>query len=172
MGMTLRELAPYRPVAGTRSAGTYTLSRAPNAQPEFVQYAVVLSPRLGVCKVVAVTRAVQTSEFGDELRRAFARLEELLAGKYGEGFRRDELKEGSTWTEPRDWMASLRERDRTYLTIWAPQVGADLPSNLNGLVLKANSSSAPGSGFVSLTYEFSNWDECRRDLNLQRSDAF
>ncbi|HVG46244.1 MAG TPA: hypothetical protein VM890_15985 [Longimicrobium sp.] len=172
MGMTVRDLAAYHPVASERVAGLYTIRSAPAGQPEFDEYMVLISPRQGVCKVVAIGRRVSTGEFGEELRAAFDRLERVLTPKYGDGNQMDDLKEGSLWTEPRDWMRSLRQHDRTYQTLWRTADGDPLPPNLASVQLEANASSSPGVGFLVLGYEFSNFHACRDELNAGRGNAF
>jgi len=115
MGMTLADLARFHPQA-RRTPGVYIIDGAPAGQPEFVDYMVVVSPHQGLCKLIGTGQPVRTSETGEELRARFDQLESLLSGKYGEGKQIDELKEGSPWTADRDWMESLRQRDRTYRT--------------------------------------------------------
>lgn len=171
MGMTLRELAAYgiRPVEG--AAGVYTLTRAPNPQAEFESYGAVVSPTRGLCKVVGVGRDVRTSEFGDQVRAEFNRLETLLTNKYGQGDRYDAVKDGSLWTEPQYWMMGLREGDRQLVTFWMTERGVDLPPNLSAIGLETKATTL-NTAYLRLSYEFANFPDCRQEIEQRRSDAF
>ncbi|MBV9110090.1 MAG: hypothetical protein JO306_11835 [Gemmatimonadetes bacterium] len=171
MGMTLRELAAYgiRPVEG--EPGLYSLSRAPNAQGEFVGYGAVVSPTRGLCKVIGVGREVRTSQFGDQIRTEFERLEALLASKYGPGERYDAVKDGSRWTAPQYWMMGLHEGDRQLVAFWSAERGADLPPNLGVIGLEVMASSLSVAN-LRLSYEFANFPDCEKELEQRRSNAF
>jgi hypothetical protein len=171
MGMTLRELAAYgiRPVEG--EPGLYSLTRAPNPQGEFVGYGAVVSPTRGLCKVIGIGREVRTSEFGDQIRTEFEHLDALLANKYGEGEHYDAVKEGSHWSQPQYWMMGLREGDRQLVAFWSAERGADLPPNLSVIGLEAKASSL-GVGYLRLSYEFADFQDCRQEIEQRRSDAF
>ncbi|HSU16025.1 hypothetical protein [Longimicrobium sp.] len=171
MGMTLADLARFHPEA-RRTPGVYLIDGAPAAQPEFREYMIVVSPHQGLCKVVGMGRIIETPESGEALRASFDRLESLLAGKYGDGNQIDDLKEGSPWSGDRDWMMSLRQRDRTYRTTWSTADGDALPPNLQYVEIDASAASEPGLGSVLLTYEFTNFAQCRGDLDAQRGNAF
>ena len=170
MGMTLADLARFHPQADPH-AGVYQIDTAPAGQPEFVNYLLLISPHQGLCKVIGTGRPMETSESGEELRDAFDRLEAVLLQKYGDGDAVDDLKAGSLWSAPEDWLRSLREHDRDYETVWRSR-DLPLPPNLKTVALQAKAIRTPGIGFVSLVYEFTNFDACLQELNTQRGDAF
>lgn len=171
MGMTLRELALYgvRPAEG--APGVYTLARAPNPQSEFESYGAVMSPTRGLCKVVGIGRDVPTSDFGDQIRAAFASLSTLLENKYGPGENYDQVNEGSIWSAPRYWMMALRQGDRQLFTVWMADRGADLPPNLSGIALETKVTTR-GVAYLRLSYEFATFDTCQQELEQSRSSAF
>lgn len=171
MGMTLAELGRFHPEA-RRTPGVYIIDGAPAGQPEFVDYMIVVTPRQGLCKVVATGQPLRTSGSGDEVRARFDQLKHLLAGKYGDGNQIDELKGDSPYTSDRDWMEALRQHDRTYRTTWSLRDGDPLPSNLVYVELDAHAGTTAETGLVDLTYEFTNFSQCRAELTAQRSNAF
>lgn len=171
MGMTLAQLGRFHPQA-RRTPGVYIIDGAPAGQPEFVDYMVVVTPGQGLCKVVATGQPVRTSGSGEEVRARFDQLERVLAGKYGDGNQIDDLKSDSPYTSDRDWMESLLQHDRTYRTTWSLRDGDPLPSNLQYVELDAHAGTTSATGFVDLTYEFTNFSQCRSELAAQRGNAF
>jgi hypothetical protein len=90
-------------------------------------------------------------------------MEASLRETYGTGRRTDYLKEGSTLSGPRQWMAALQRKERVLSAFWFAGLGTStLPPELNGIELQANATTAT-SGYLSVNYEFRNLAACQRE---------
>ncbi|HEX8697000.1 MAG TPA: hypothetical protein VF746_31570 [Longimicrobium sp.] len=161
-GATLSSLSSYG-IERTDNNGIYRVRRAPESHPDFDGFTLVISPSHGLCKVVASSRTVETSAYGDRLKNLYERIRDALHAKYGEGEEFDYLRSGSIWDEPRDWMMGLLREERTLASYWGRDSGT-LPGNLQAIALKAVALS-PSSGFLLLNYEFSTFAACKEELD-------
>jgi hypothetical protein len=151
--------------------GLYSLTRVPNPHSAFTSYAVAFTERLGVCKVFATTSAIQTNNFGTQLRSEFNDIAEALETKYGRHITTDNVKSGSLWDEPRDWMMGLLKKDRTFATIWESTPATPLPDGISAIGLEALASSTD-TGALRLTYDFDTVKSCVAEINKKKNSVF
>jgi hypothetical protein len=131
----------------------------PKPHPAFEYYGLVFSPTEGLLKIVATGNDITTNRYGESItpkRSAFDELREVISQTYGQpSFTRDNLKAGSIWKEPEDWMAGVLKKERTLVTVW------NTPSQnpqLEGLALEVNALSQE-KGYIDVIYEFKGWNE-------------
>jgi hypothetical protein len=151
----------------TDSPLVYTIATVPKPHVRFESYVVMVSETIGLCKVVAVGKSIETSAFGTELHSEFDNLEASLEQRYGKHKTFDHLRAGSLWTEPQYWMMGLEKKDRTLAAFWDHEETPSLPTDLNGIMLQAQSLNT-SKGYLSLTYEFSNMDTCSKESDALR----
>lgn len=171
LGMPMAELRhsvpSMHPVQGTQAFETATV---PRPHSDFESYIILATARQGLCKVVGIGKSTMNDAYGEQLRSIFDRLVAALTEKYGEPQRLDNLRAGSIWNEPRDWMMSLRQNERTLFVLW-PQQGQDsVGPGVRGVVLEARATSS-NSGYVRLTYEGMNFRACQTELQSSDKDA-
>ncbi len=65
--------------------------------------------------------------------------------KYGKRTKYDYLRSGSIWDEPKDWMMSLRQEERTLALFWSIDNGSVLAEHVSGISLQAKGSVVPAS---------------------------
>lgn len=71
----------------------YQFSTAPEPHPSFETYLVILPGNKGLIKLVAVSKPVETSVYGDQLRAEFDEIFTGLTTRYGKGEKYDFLRE-------------------------------------------------------------------------------
>jgi hypothetical protein len=133
----------------------YTFSTAPSPHPEFESYICFISPEKGLLKVVALSKNIETNDFGEALKDKFEQIQAGVFKAYGQGKSYDYLKEGSIWNEPQDWMMGLLKDERTLETFWQLNPPQD---HIAIIALKATALSRE-KGYVSLGYEFEGWEQ-------------
>jgi len=95
-----------------RTSQWYTVGAVPSPHRDFDAYKVLISPKFGLCKIVAFASRVPTDAYGNGLREQYESLQNALTKKYGEGTKYDYLKSGSIWNEPKDFMMALVKDER------------------------------------------------------------
>jgi|SRR5208283_134027 len=96
-----------------------TLTMAPKPHPIVEKYILLFSPQNGLLKVVAVSKDIETSVYGEELKRKFTEIRDSMTDTYGQPTRNfDFLKGGSIWNEDQDWMMGLAKKERVLDTYW------------------------------------------------------
>jgi len=151
--------------------GVYHMQTAPEPHNRFDLYTLVAGPRSGLCSVRAGGVTLDVNDFGEQLIEEFQRIREAVASKYGRAQTYDYVRDGSLWDAPRHWMMGLEREDRTLATYWLPKEGASLPANLQAISLRARALNVR-RGYVALTYEFSNFDQCKAEIDAAASNPF
>lgn len=152
------------------SPGVFTTERVPNAHPDFEKYQLVISPSYGLCKIIAIGKDVETSAYGAEVLSAFDRLKTALQEKYGEPQAYNHLRPGSIWDKSRDWMMSLRQKERTLAAFWTRGHIPGLAPPVQAIGLTAHALT-PSKGYVTLAYESANFDPCLDEISRARNNA-
>jgi hypothetical protein len=171
-GLTLAQLRGFGalvPVKGM--AAVYTAPTVPKPHRDFDHYILAVGSKVGLCKVVAIGKDIESSSFGDELRTAFATTREALGAKYGNSKLYDYLQEGSIWNEGRDWMMGLAKKERTLSAFWSADEQSTLTGHVRNIELEARSLGT-SRGYLTLSYEFDNFDACKAEMDKQNNDAF
>jgi hypothetical protein len=136
----------------------YTAKSVPRPHPDFVTYELLISPKLGLCKIIASNSNISSDSYGSTLRQQYNLLEDSLSRKYGEGKKFDYLKSGSIWDEPRDFMMGLVKDERVLVTYWT----VPDPSSHDGVAVISLRADArnKSTGVIIINYESKNGKEC------------
>ena len=165
-GMSVEELgADARHIGG----GMYKLASVPLPHPDFEFYVAQVSPRTGLCFIKGVGKPVRTSAYGTELQMQFAHTRDELSAVYGRYRTVDMLLSDSMWQGPRDWMASLADRERLLFAHWTVETHATLRRHLTNVFVAANAKTSE-SGYVVVEYFFDNEPECQQEFD-EAADA-
>lgn len=155
-GMTLQQIRQHGTVRPDTDPNWYLVDTLRNGHPAFEKYMLLVDPQLGLCKIVAVGKDLQTNVFGERVKSEFSDLTAALSSKYGTPTREfDFLRSGSIWDEPRDFMMALVKEERTLMNYW----GNALPDQLQSILLRARALNTT-KGYVNLAYEFRGIDQC------------
>ncbi len=143
----------------------YDTSALRSGHSSFESYSLLISPRFGLCKIVAVGKDIPTGSHGSQLKSEFKSLQEALNEKYGASKNYDFLHAGSIWDKDGEWMMALQRKERSLASFWT---GRPLIDNLLSIKLEAKASSA-SVGWVTIAYEFNNFDACFAESRSQKN---
>ena len=163
-GMTIKELKQHGALVSDETPGFYHSRQLKNGHNSFESYTLIVSPTIGLCKIIAVGKNIESNSSGAQIREVFDFLKEPLVAKYGspsDNF--DFLAVGSIWNDRGDWMMSLVKKERHLATFWTSE---NLPDNLKNIGLNAHALS-PSTGYLKLTYEFDNAEACLAELRTK-----
>ena len=136
MGMTLQQIESLSGAAAKEFGIGYEI-QPPKVHPSFDVYVALISPTLGVYKIVAFGKSKTVSSFGTELKSDFDKIRKQIEVVYGPSKVFDFLKYGSIWKEPNDWMMGLKQKERTLVAFWDDETGADMSSTVANIMLDA-----------------------------------
>ena len=170
-GMTKAQIIALVGEKGVKTQGEdfIELSTAPKPHALIDTYILRISPDKGLLKVIAVSKQIETTIYGDELRSKFKEVAEAMGGTYGPSTHSlDFVRSGSIWHEPEDWMMALNKKERTLETYWQfkPAREGLTVADVEALALTRN------IGFLKLTYEFDGWEEYADLVNKKKNSVF
>lgn len=131
----------------------------PSGNTLFDDYRLIIAPKSGLCKITAWISEITDSPYGDSTRAKYESLYRALSAKYGNSKSFDFLRTDSIWNNPREWMMSLYQKERTLAAYWDAEEGSRLPANLKSIKIEAYASSSSTS-MISVGYEFNNVKSC------------
>ncbi len=150
--------------------GAFFVPRPPQPHPDFESIVVSAEDSIGLCKVTAIGKTLESASTGAQLRNRFDQLEIVLTGKYGRPLKLDRLSTGSIWNEPNDWMMGIRVGERTYAAVWLrDSTGVELPDWASAIGLEAVAQ-GPNKGYLKLSYEGRNFPRCAMLLDRKKND--
>ena len=144
------------------------LSTAPKPHPSFESYLLVISPDKGLLKIVAMTPAIQSNDFGDEIKSKYDEVQKGLTSVYGNGDAEDFLQEGSDWTDAKYWMEGLFHEERTLSTIW---IFKPVRDHIGAIQVKATAQSIE-EGRILLTYEFEGFGDYLKAVKDKQNSVY
>lgn len=172
MGMTAQELTQLGAKVSTNGNGAYTLESVPQPHPDFEFFLVNASPAQGACRILAMSKTVQSSSHGIEVKQEFMRLVAAIESRYGKAQVEDKLLPNSIWDEPNDWMMGLRQKERVLRAVWAKEGGLVGPDNGVAVIALEPFGADTDSSAFALTYELANFGACRDELLKQQNSSF
>jgi hypothetical protein len=144
---------------------------APSPHPDFESYVVAFSPEKGLLKITAVSRDIETSDDGSELRQKFAFFLDALRGKYGKADKDFDFCKGND-VECRSeyYMMTLKEKNRYLNSFWSKSKSS-LPPRLTTVAIEAIAMTL-NKGYIQVSYEFEGWNEFVDEINKKRNSTF
>lgn len=172
-------LAGAMSVAELERMGFKSMSEAPNlyiGKPpkpfaDAENYAVLATPKTGVCRIMTRVSVPVVNGSGDQLKEKTDQLAETMAVKYGKYSEKvDYIKQDVYRRNPQFWLMGLREDSVVYAYDWsAGKTTKPLPGDLENIEIVAESSSTD-SGEVVIKYTFANFKDCRKDMQAKKAD--
>ncbi len=173
MGMTaaeLRQVLDVKAPEPDQRPLVLQTERLPRHHDAFEGYLLIVSDKVGLCKIVGLGETIAVKPEGKELRAAFEDLEEAIGKKYGRHLTRDEIGPGSSFTDKKQWMQSLHAKERQLAAFWDAEERSTLSDDIIEIVLDARTLSET-EGYVRLYYTFSNWGRCEEEGKQARRKA-
>jgi hypothetical protein len=140
----------------------------PRSHPEFESYTLFISPTQGLLKINAIGKDVATSGDGEEIKDDFSKIHAALVTAYGPA--RDDLhnlKSGSLWDKPEDFMMGIVQKDRFETAFWFPVGRPDKITSIAEDLLATSSS----SGYLVVGYEFEGWTDFADELTNKQDSV-
>lgn len=149
------------------SESLYLIDKAPKPNDAFEQYALVISPTVGLCVVRGVGKTIQTNDYGHQLQASYGTMRDTLSSIYGKPKTYDFLMPGSIWKDSNDWMTGLYKQDRTLAAEWKEP---GIKNNISAISIDARALSRD-KGYYVVEYVFSNNPVCVAELKKQKGDS-
>lgn len=144
---------------------------APNPHPDFEIYIAAFSPEKGLLKVTAVSKDIQTSDDGSELRQKFNTFLSALREKYGKTFKDFDFCKGNDVECGSEYfMMELKEKNRFLNSYWT-SANNELPPHLRTIAIEAIATGI-NKGYIQVAYEFEGWETFVDELNKKRNSTF
>lgn len=177
MGLTVDELRSAVELTEGQGQFIWKSSSAPSPHDAFESYFYTITDDVGLCKIAAFGKTINTSGFGTELKSEYTTLQSALIERYGNPSSKfDFLANGSIWTESKYWMMGLLKKDRVLNTFWIANPDSkstkkvDLPNDLESIMLEAVAEGSD-AGFVNIRYAFKNEDACMDTIKKNRNKS-
>jgi hypothetical protein len=164
MGITKENLDIFREV----SPFSYELKSVPKPHSEFETYAVVVTPKEGLCKVIALGKRYLDDPYGEKVRLAYSEVKSQLDRIYGKSEFVDLLKPGSVWIKKEYWVMSIIKNDRKYAALWNNEKGSSMKDGIKSILLNVKASSLDAS-YVGISYELFNYSRCQKEISEAQS---
>ena len=113
---------------------------------------------------------IQTSGAGLEIKSEFNKITEKLTKTYGMPQLIDSFNEGGLYSDYKDWMDSIANKERQFFAFWSKNNGLQLPNNLNNIALGVFVEDTWGEN-VYLEYRFDNFDNAIAEMDELEDDA-
>lgn len=145
--------------------GIFMTQRVPKPDPDFQRYALVITPKNGLCAIVAAGKTVEIDAFGTQIQSAFGSLKSSLTKTYGAPPKVDDvLRHGSNLDKPKDWAMGLASHHRVLAAGWVLEGN---PAGIGKIELSATGLSR-SKAYVTLTYGFDIPGACIEELKQLR----
>lgn len=132
---------------------------------DFQKYIAGYHRQTGVCMLEAISK-IPTDRRGQEVQSKFSEFERILAEKYGEPKISNSIKSDGYYTDEKEWMKSVIERERELSAYWGGETKPNNDANIRNIRIYVDAY-VMTEGEIKLRYEFDNYDECAR---LARED--
>ncbi|HET8622270.1 MAG TPA: hypothetical protein VFM14_01780 [Gemmatimonadales bacterium] len=173
MGMSASELRQVLDVKVTEPDQrplVLQTDRLPKHHDAFEGYLLIVSDKVGLCKIVGLGETISVKPEGKELKSAFEDLERAIERKYGKHLTRDELEANSNLGDKKQWMQALHGKERALAAFWDAEERSTLSDDIFSIVLDARALSE-SEGYLRLSYAFNNWDRCEAEGKQARRQA-
>jgi len=147
------------------------LTTAPKPNRTFENYILIISPALGLLKVVAVGVTAQTGDSGSELQTLFADVVAGVSQKYGKPTETRDFCSGND-TEcdnSQFWMMSLKDKNRALASLWDFR---DKPFNSITAIVVTLKSASISSGYVTVGYEFAGFEQYADSKTAKQNGSY
>jgi hypothetical protein len=170
MGETAAQIKAKGVALKKVSEGVWSTSYLPYGNKAFDDYRLVISPKLGLCKITAWISEIQDSSYGDNTKSKFLSLKQALTQRYGTPANDyDFLREGAIWRGSNEWMWSIFKKERTLSSFWGSET-TPAKNSVQYIHLAAVGIS-PDVSMINVSYEFANGSKCIDEIrNLGASN--
>ncbi len=194
-GLSIEDATKHGQFVPAEGEYTFIAKGMTNGHADFETYSILLTPKQGLCSVVALSKDIYTNAYGHQLKSKFKELTNVLTEKYG--YPRISLDISRTfdfsrnfgfwnldgiWIEDDAWMDGLLSKKRTVSASWEESNGGNpkadsaaggklaLPDSVALITLNALARSA-SKGYIRVEYRFNNYGACAEAVKLKRNSS-
>ncbi len=142
------------------------------SHPDFEHYLVWVDDAKGLYRIRAISKEINTSKYGTELKSFFHEMNERLSKTYGKPQIYDEVKKGALDIYKKDewWMMALSDGSRILESVWERGSGTvKMSKDLDYVDLYADTTKYSfDKGYLGLEYGFIN----REEIKKSQDDVF
>jgi len=170
MGISVAEL---QDVYGFKRDGKklgYFDGQPPKPVSGMDSYFAVATKGQGVCKIGATVIVEITNDFGDQIKAEADRVAELVQLKYGKYTEKvDYIKNTDHRGRSDFWTYDLEIQLNAYSYHWGGgKKGIALPNNIRSIEV-VSFATASNNGYILVSYEFNNFNDCLAEIKKQNS---
>jgi len=147
------------------------IAKPPKPHPSFAIYGVEISKNYGVIAIIASSKDITTSVYGEAIRNEFDKIKNQISISYGQSKDYDFLKAGNIWNEPKDWMMALLKEERALGAFWAREYGSILPDDISLVWLGAVARDT-STGYLILRYELADFEKAKAEIEAEQGSVF
>lgn len=130
---------------------------------------MIVSPKKGLLKVMAIGKTIKTGDSGFEIRSAFDDISTGITQKYGKPFKTFDFCNGGVGcTDLEYWMLALLQKNRTLAAFWK---SPELPNYVTAIDVSAYALSL-NSGYLNCAFEFEGFHEYSEEKNAKQNESF
>jgi hypothetical protein len=167
-GFDLNKQPPSIYCKAKETATYFKCTSAPKPHSMMESYIIQYTDAAGICWLKAVGFTQDVNIYGDELTSRLALIGKQISKKYGPPNENiDELRDGSIWDEPRDYMMSMLKDERWTWQKW----NLDKAAN-QGLHTIYVNPDALSRDRAYVTVEFYYSDSCESTAQEADADSF
>lgn len=152
-----------------KNESKFTFSSVPKPHPIFKTYSGWQVTSTGLCRVIGISDPFENDSYGQNVREAFDKVKAALSEKYGIARNIESLRSDSIWNEPRDWVMSLKQSERTHAADWE---NAKSSSEKYSIIQLWVVGTSMDSSLLVLEYRSSDFDECVKEIETGQNDSF
>ena len=167
MGQSISSLPSC--TASPEAEGVYLCKSLPKSRPDFETYVLVAYPATGVCAITAIGKDIQDGGNGVATKVEAAALQKQLENKYGTPTQTVDFQSGGS-DEPEFWVMHLSENQQTYAIIWTFKQPTTASGDISAIGIEAKAQGTSRT-FLTLRYEFQNFEKCQAIKNQKEADA-
>jgi len=161
IGEVVKEISRYK----------FQLASVTKPHASLQTYVVTVTPKAGLCFIRALSPVLTVKPDGSELKSAFEDMTAQMESVYGKPFLTDTLQPDSKRTQPKDWMNTLLDKERTLQSRWSA-VDDKLPMKPTiAKIYVGTLALSPTTGHIIVEYYFTNYAECTAEINAEQKDA-
>jgi len=168
-GLTPAEVGKVVSIKKLADSSMYSADALPLPDAAFVRYGLTFSASSGLCAIVAMGPDKPSDGLGKSLKQDYQAIQTKIVAAYGAPSREiDRLRDGSQWTEARDYTMSIYWGDRALTTIWRSDASRTLAASLQTIALIAKADS-PMTAELSVHYRFANTGDCEAEAKAREA---
>ena len=150
------------------NGGMWNCPTAPDPHPEFEFYIVQYTNETGICFIKGVGNDIRDNRFGSSSKIRLDEIRDQISLKYGEATKTDFLVPGALWSEPDEWLMSLRQKERFFAYEWPLDTPIDGVTEVYASVSALNSS----TGYVVVEFYSEKNDRCDEIISNDEGSSF